>query len=131
MLLKGEIYKLVNFASFPRWFFIALATLGMLIHRYRFPLHPRPFKVRAACVQTLSAEDLVFFTVLYSILSPVGARGRRGHRHGGLFLHRGSVSVFGPLEHRVQLRPHTVRSPSLLCDRLPLPSAQEIQTHIQ
>lgn len=46
MLITGEIYQLINFASFARWFFIALATLGMLIHRYRFPLHPRPFKVR-------------------------------------------------------------------------------------
>lgn len=45
MILTGEIYQLINFASFARWFFIALATLGMLIHRYRFPLHPRPFKV--------------------------------------------------------------------------------------
>lgn len=46
MLIAGEIYQLINFASFARWFFIALATLGMLIHRHRFPLHPRPFKVR-------------------------------------------------------------------------------------
>lgn len=46
-LMTGEIYQLINFASFSRWFFIALATLGMLIHRYRFPLHPRPFKVCA------------------------------------------------------------------------------------
>lgn len=45
MLITGELYQLINFASFARWFFIALATLGMLIHRYRFPLHPRPFKV--------------------------------------------------------------------------------------
>lgn len=43
--MTGEIYQLISFASFSRWFFIALATLGMLIHRYRFPLHPRPFKV--------------------------------------------------------------------------------------
>lgn len=45
MIARGEIYELINFASFSRWFFIALATLGMLIHRYRFPEHPRPFKV--------------------------------------------------------------------------------------
>lgn len=48
MLLTGEIYQLINFVSVARWFFIALATLGMLIHRYRFPLHPRPFKVGSA-----------------------------------------------------------------------------------
>ncbi|XP_065121719.1 cystine/glutamate transporter-like [Paramisgurnus dabryanus] len=45
MIARGEIYELINFASFSRWFFIALATLGMLIHRYRFPEHPRPLKV--------------------------------------------------------------------------------------
>lgn len=49
MLITGEIYQLINFASFSRWFFIALATLGMLIHRYRFPLHPRPFRVCVFC----------------------------------------------------------------------------------
>lgn len=47
MLITGEIYQLINFASFSRWFFIALATLGMLVHRFRFPHHPRPFKVNA------------------------------------------------------------------------------------
>lgn len=50
MLITGELYQLINFASFARWFFIALATLGMLIHRYRFPLHPRPFKVSSGAV---------------------------------------------------------------------------------
>lgn len=50
MLTTGEIYQLINFASFSRWFFIALATMGLLIHRYRFPLHPRPFKVNASVI---------------------------------------------------------------------------------
>ncbi len=45
MMARGEIFQLINFASFSRWLFIALATLGMIIHRYRFPDHPRPFKV--------------------------------------------------------------------------------------
>nr|XP_019947870.1 PREDICTED: cystine/glutamate transporter-like [Paralichthys olivaceus] len=45
MIFNGEIYQLINFVSFSRWFFIALTTLGMLIHRHRFPLLPRPFKV--------------------------------------------------------------------------------------
>ncbi|XP_047191840.1 cystine/glutamate transporter-like isoform X3 [Scophthalmus maximus] len=67
MLLKGEIYKLVNFASFPRWFFIALATLGMLIHRYRFPLHPRPFKVPVAVAVTVTV--VCFFIVGLSLYS--------------------------------------------------------------
>ncbi len=46
MMARGEIFQLINFASFsPVGLFIALATLGMIIHRYRFPDHPRPFKV--------------------------------------------------------------------------------------
>ncbi|KAF0029925.1 hypothetical protein F2P81_019030 [Scophthalmus maximus] len=67
MLLRGEIYKLVNFASFSRWFFIALATLGMLIHRYRFPLHPRPFKVPVAVAVTVTV--VCFFIVGLSLYS--------------------------------------------------------------
>ncbi|KAK3545062.1 hypothetical protein QTP86_033252 [Hemibagrus guttatus] len=45
MLARGEIYQLINFASFSRWFFIALVTLGLIVHRYRYPDHPRVFKV--------------------------------------------------------------------------------------
>lgn len=63
MLINGEIYQLINFASFARWSFIALATLGMLIHRYRFPLHPRPFKVG------IVAATLQVFISLYTNLS--------------------------------------------------------------
>uniref|UniRef100_A0A3B4YML7 Si:ch73-352p4.8 n=1 Tax=Seriola lalandi dorsalis TaxID=1841481 RepID=A0A3B4YML7_SERLL len=72
MLITGEIYQLINFASFSRWFFIALATLGMLIHRYRFPLHPRPFKVRVSvvialdwrsCALTLTGVPVYYVTV--------------------------------------------------------------------
>lgn len=55
MLINGELFHLLNFASFSRWFFIALATLGMLIHRYRFPHHPRPFKVRVSNCAALSS----------------------------------------------------------------------------
>lgn len=45
MLITEEIQHLISLASFARWFFIALATLGMLVHRSRFPRLPRPFKV--------------------------------------------------------------------------------------
>uniref|UniRef100_A0A3P8U2A4 Si:ch73-352p4.8 n=2 Tax=Amphiprion percula TaxID=161767 RepID=A0A3P8U2A4_AMPPE len=67
MLMTGEIYQLINFASFPRWFFIALATLGMLIHRYRFPLHPRPFKV--SWVIAITFTLVCFFIVGLSLYS--------------------------------------------------------------
>ncbi|XP_070848067.1 cystine/glutamate transporter [Chaetodon trifascialis] len=67
MLIKGEIYQLINFASFARWLFIALATLGMLIHRYRFPLHPRPFKVPLAIGVTFTV--VCFFIVGLSLYS--------------------------------------------------------------
>ncbi|XP_034019813.1 cystine/glutamate transporter-like [Thalassophryne amazonica] len=44
-VITGEIYQLINLTSAAQWFFISLVTLGLLLHRYRFPLHPRPFKV--------------------------------------------------------------------------------------
>ncbi|XP_041833532.1 cystine/glutamate transporter [Melanotaenia boesemani] len=67
MLITGEIYQLINFASFSRWFFIALATLGMIIHRYRFPLHPRPFKVPLVIPVIFTA--VCFFIVGLSLYS--------------------------------------------------------------
>ncbi|XP_053889673.1 cystine/glutamate transporter-like isoform X1 [Malaclemys terrapin pileata] len=45
MVCVGDIYHLLNFFSFSRWLFIGLATLGLIIHRYRHPELPRPFKV--------------------------------------------------------------------------------------
>uniref|UniRef100_A0A671WVF4 Si:ch73-352p4.8 n=1 Tax=Sparus aurata TaxID=8175 RepID=A0A671WVF4_SPAAU len=74
MILTGEIYQLINFASFARWFFIALATLGMLIHRYRFPLHPRPFKVPVVIAVTFTV--VCFFIVGLSLYSDPWNTGR-------------------------------------------------------
>ncbi|KAL7857983.1 hypothetical protein AOLI_G00180850 [Acnodon oligacanthus] len=54
MVARGEIFQLINFASFSRWFFIALVTLGLLVHRYRFPDYPRPFKVPFALIVTFT-----------------------------------------------------------------------------
>ncbi|XP_060632830.2 cystine/glutamate transporter-like [Anolis sagrei] len=45
MVSIGDLYGLLNFYSFARWLFIGLATLGLMIHRYRHPEIPRPFKV--------------------------------------------------------------------------------------
>ncbi|XP_066490126.1 cystine/glutamate transporter-like [Tiliqua scincoides] len=45
MVIIGDLYGLLNFYSFSRWFFIGLATLGFMIHGYRHPELPRPFKV--------------------------------------------------------------------------------------
>ncbi|XP_058481471.1 cystine/glutamate transporter-like isoform X2 [Solea solea] len=67
MILKGEIYQLLNVASFSRWFFIALSTLAMLIHRYRFPDLPRPFKVPVVIAVTFTAVS--FFIVGLSLYS--------------------------------------------------------------
>ncbi|XP_059366709.1 cystine/glutamate transporter-like [Carassius carassius] len=61
IMVRGEIFQLINFASFSRWLFIALATLGMIIHRYRFPDHPRPFKVPLAVA-------VIFTTVCFFIV---------------------------------------------------------------
>ncbi|XP_064795157.1 cystine/glutamate transporter-like [Oncorhynchus masou masou] len=67
MVARGEIFQLINFASFSRWLFIAMATMGMLIHRYRFPLHPRPFKVPLAIAVTFTV--VCFFIVGLSLYS--------------------------------------------------------------
>uniref|UniRef100_H3D1F2 Si:ch73-352p4.8 n=1 Tax=Tetraodon nigroviridis TaxID=99883 RepID=H3D1F2_TETNG len=74
MLINGEIYQLINFASFARWFFIALATLGMLVHRHRFPLHPRPFKVPLAVALVFTV--VCFFIVGLSLYSDPWNTGR-------------------------------------------------------
>ncbi|XP_076862463.1 cystine/glutamate transporter isoform X1 [Brachyhypopomus gauderio] len=67
MVAKGEIFQMINLASFSRWFFIALATLGLLVHRYRFPDHPRPFKVPLAIVVIFTV--VCFFIVGLSLYS--------------------------------------------------------------
>ncbi|XP_005747440.1 cystine/glutamate transporter-like isoform X2 [Pundamilia nyererei] len=67
MLISGDISQLISLTSFSHWFFIALATLGMLIHRYRFPLHPRPFKVPLVVAVTFTAVS--FFIVGLSLYS--------------------------------------------------------------
>ncbi|XP_054844259.1 cystine/glutamate transporter-like [Eublepharis macularius] len=45
MVSIGDLYGLLNFYSFSRWFFLGLATLGLMVQRYRHPELPRPFKV--------------------------------------------------------------------------------------
>ncbi|XP_068611315.1 cystine/glutamate transporter-like [Brachionichthys hirsutus] len=66
-LASGEIYQLINFVAFTSWLFVALATTGMLIHRYRFPLHPRPFKAPVVIVVTFTL--VCFFIVGLSLYS--------------------------------------------------------------
>uniref|UniRef100_A0A3Q3QT27 Uncharacterized protein n=1 Tax=Monopterus albus TaxID=43700 RepID=A0A3Q3QT27_MONAL len=56
LLVKYIPHTLINVVSFGSWFFMALATLGMLIHRYHFPLHPRPFKVSLPVVIALNCK---------------------------------------------------------------------------
>ncbi|KAJ0049994.1 hypothetical protein NL108_009952, partial [Boleophthalmus pectinirostris] len=43
-IFVGDIYGLLNFMSFMRWFFIAVVVLGLLYLRYTQPDLPRPFK---------------------------------------------------------------------------------------
>ncbi|XP_077415911.1 cystine/glutamate transporter [Vanacampus margaritifer] len=74
MLITEEIQPLINLASFARWFFIALATLGMLVHRYRFPQLPRPFKVPLVIAVTFTA--VCFFIVGLSLYSDPWNTGR-------------------------------------------------------
>lgn len=131
--MNGEIYQLINFVSFSRWFFIGLAALGMLIHRYRFPLHPRPFKV--SCLPRIARVCTILVLLStdrgLSRLSPEGAAGHSSHLHHGLLLPRGPLSVLGPLEHGGELRSHAERGARLLPDRAQLPLAPQMETHLQ
>uniref|UniRef100_A0A3Q3PYR2 Cystine/glutamate transporter n=1 Tax=Monopterus albus TaxID=43700 RepID=A0A3Q3PYR2_MONAL len=44
-LFVGDIYSLLNFMSFLRWFFIGVVVLGLIYLRYTKPDLHRPFKV--------------------------------------------------------------------------------------
>ncbi|XP_029140749.1 cystine/glutamate transporter-like [Protobothrops mucrosquamatus] len=45
MVSIGDLYGLLNFYSFSRWFFLGLTTLGYMIHCFQHPTIVRPFKV--------------------------------------------------------------------------------------
>ncbi|XP_075066485.1 cystine/glutamate transporter-like [Mixophyes fleayi] len=45
MIGIGDLYGLLNFYSFSRWLFMGLVTIGLIIHRRKYPDLPRPFKV--------------------------------------------------------------------------------------
>ncbi|XP_061570329.1 cystine/glutamate transporter [Cololabis saira] len=124
MLITGEIYQLINFASFSRWFFIALATLGMLIHRYRFPHHPRPFKVPLAIAVTFTV--VCFFIVGLSLYSDPWNTGK------SCALTLSGVPVYYVTVHRFRL-PHGWRKIFNFCSKklqiLLEVAQQEVQTY--
>lgn len=60
-----------------------------------------------------------------------GAAGHRRHLHRGLLLHRGHVSVLGPLVHRRELCSHADGGPGLLRDGAQLPPAPSLETRLQ
>lgn len=45
MLTSDSVYSLINFLSFSRWAFIAMATASLPYFRWKFPDAERPFKV--------------------------------------------------------------------------------------
>ncbi|XP_028811195.1 cystine/glutamate transporter isoform X2 [Denticeps clupeoides] len=55
-----------------------------------------------------------------------GSSGCGRHLHAGVHVHRGPVSVLGPLEHRQKLRPHADRRARLLPDRAPPAAARPL-----
>ncbi|XP_029453338.1 cystine/glutamate transporter-like [Rhinatrema bivittatum] len=63
----GDIFYLLNFMGFSRWLFIGLATLGLIVHRYRHPELPRPFKV--PLVISVAFTAICVFTVGISVYS--------------------------------------------------------------
>ncbi|PIK43573.1 putative cystine/glutamate transporter [Apostichopus japonicus] len=48
MLTSDSVYSLINFLSFSRWAFIAMATASLPYFRWKFPDAERPFKVPLA-----------------------------------------------------------------------------------
>ncbi|XP_036373963.1 cystine/glutamate transporter [Megalops cyprinoides] len=124
MLARGELFQLVNFASFSRWLFIALATLGMLIHRYRFPLHPRPFKVPVAIA--VSFTVVCFFIVGLSLYSDPWNTG------GSCIITLSGVPVYYLTVHRPRLPPRWRRAFNYCSKQLQIlmeVAQQEIQTY--
>uniref|UniRef100_A0A8C2YH17 Uncharacterized protein n=1 Tax=Coturnix japonica TaxID=93934 RepID=A0A8C2YH17_COTJA len=67
MVCIGDIYHLLNFFSFSRWLFIGLATLGLIVHRYRHPELQSPFKV--PLFVPVSFTIICLFTVAMSMYS--------------------------------------------------------------
>uniref|UniRef100_A0A8C4RY79 Uncharacterized protein n=1 Tax=Erpetoichthys calabaricus TaxID=27687 RepID=A0A8C4RY79_ERPCA len=65
MILAGELFGLLNFYSFSRWLFMGLNTIGLMVHRYRNPDLPRPFKVLFIILLTC----VCFFVVGMSLYS--------------------------------------------------------------
>lgn len=45
MLVSDSVYSLINFLSFSRWVFIAMATASLPYFRWKYPDAERPFKV--------------------------------------------------------------------------------------
>ncbi|KAJ8381823.1 hypothetical protein SKAU_G00026010 [Synaphobranchus kaupii] len=97
MVARGELFQLVNFASFSRWLFIGMATMGMLIHRYRFPQQPRPFKVPLAIA--VSFTVVCFFIVGLSLYSDPWNTG------GSCVITLSGVPVYYLTVHRPRLPP--------------------------
>uniref|UniRef100_A0AAR2LTI1 Cystine/glutamate transporter n=1 Tax=Pygocentrus nattereri TaxID=42514 RepID=A0AAR2LTI1_PYGNA len=67
ILFLGDLYSLLNFMSFLRWFFIGVAVTGLIYMRYTRPEMPRPFKVPIfiPAVFTFTSFFMVFLS-LYS-----------------------------------------------------------------
>ncbi|XP_037099295.1 cystine/glutamate transporter isoform X2 [Syngnathus acus] len=60
-----------------------------------------------------------------------GPPGHRHHLHLGVLLHRGLVTVLGPLEHGTQLRVDVDRRSSVLRHRASVPTAAQMETLAQ
>ncbi|XP_041935219.1 cystine/glutamate transporter [Alosa sapidissima] len=124
VIRSGDIYQLINLASFSRWLFIAMATLGMLIHRYRFPQHPRPFKVPLAIAVIFTL--VCFFIVGLSLYSDPWNTG------GSCALTLSGVPVYYLTVKRQSLPPRLRRAFDYISRQLQIlmeVAQQEVQTY--
>ncbi|XP_027019403.1 cystine/glutamate transporter [Tachysurus fulvidraco] len=67
LLFFGDLYSLLNFMSFLRWFFIGLVVVGLIYMRYTRPEMHRPFKVPIFIPAVFSCT--CFFMVFLSLYS--------------------------------------------------------------
>ncbi|KAI1883735.1 hypothetical protein AGOR_G00234610 [Albula goreensis] len=67
LIFTSDIYSLLNFMSFLRWFFIGLTVVGLIYLRYTRPKMHRPFKVPIFIPATFSFT--CFFMVFFSLYS--------------------------------------------------------------
>ncbi|XP_051779745.1 cystine/glutamate transporter-like [Erpetoichthys calabaricus] len=124
MILAGELFGLLNFYSFSRWLFMGLNTIGLIVHRYRNPDLPRPFKVHLFVPAVFTG--VCFFIVGMSLYSDPRNTGI------GFSLTLTGVPIYFLLVHKQRLPLRFIRAYHTLTKKLQIlleVVPQEVQTY--